>query len=280
MFAITSHAADLRLRFPHQRHRATGIVVAVEGKLRRPHRVHQLARAAQQGAALIQLLVLAGFQLRPFQLPDLIGQGVHPPGALRFVHFQRVDLAAQGGKLLVGGLIIAQKTLGAPEAVQIPQVAGGVEQLLPVVLTVDIQKLTPHLPQLGDGDQLAIDPADIASVGLDLSLQQQLVPLDDAVFFQPGQLLHPGEHTVYQRRLGSGADQLPAGALAQHRADGIHHDGFTRTGLAGQHIKARIKLDIRRLDQGNIFNMEQREHTLSPFLSVYTLIQTACEPRC
>ena len=138
--------------------------------------------------------------------------------------------------------------------------AGRVQQLLSVVLAVDVQQLTPQLPQLGHGHQPPVHPADIPAVPLDLPLEEQLLPRRDPVFLQPAQPGHAGEHRVDQGRLRPGADQLPAGPLPQHRTDGVNDDGLARSGLTGQSVEARIELDIGPLDDRDILNVKQRKH--------------------
>ena len=131
-------------------------------------------------------------------------------------------------------------------AVQISQVAGGVQQLLAVVLAVDIQQLSAQLPQLGYRHQPPIYPAHVAPIPLDLPLEQHFPILKgNAVLLQPGQGRHLGKHCRHQSRLGPGADEFPAGTLPQHSADGVNDNRFTCTGLTGEHVVARFKADIR-----------------------------------
>ena len=56
------------------------------------------------------------------------------------------------------------------------------------------------------------------------------------------------------------ADQLTAGALAQHGAEGVNNDGFARARLAGQGVEARLEPDVRLLNNGDILNMEHFQH--------------------
>ena len=187
-------------------------------------------------------------------------QGVHPAGALRVVHFQPGDLFSDAADLGKGGLIVLQQGQGAAKAVQIGQVTGGVQQLLAVVLAVDVQQAAAQLPQLGHGDGPSVQAAGVAPVPLDLPLEQQFLPLVHAVVGQPAQGWQAGEHRRDQGGLGPGADELPAGPLAQHGADGIDNDGLARPRLAGEDIQSAVKADIRRFDDGDIFNVQQGKH--------------------
>ena len=123
---------------------------------------------------------------------------------------------------------------------------------------MDVEELTPQLPELSHRQRPAIDPAGVAPVPMDLPLEHQLLPvLGKAVVLQPLQGQRAGEHRVDQRRFGTGADQLPAGPLPQDGADGVDDDGFTRPRLAGQDVKAPVKADVRRLDNGDVFDVKQ-----------------------
>ena len=138
--------------------------------------------------------------------------------------------------------------------------AGGVQQLLAVVLAMDVQQTAAQLPQLGHGDGPSVQTAGVAPIPLDLPLEQQFLPLVHAVVRQPAQGRQAGEHRRDQGGLGPGADELPAGPLAQHGADGINNDGLARPRLAGEDIQSAVKADIRRFDDGDIFNVQQGKH--------------------
>ena len=57
-----------------------------------------------------------------------------------------------------------------------------------------------------------------------------------------------------------GADQFPGGPFTQHRTHGVDDDGFARAGLTGEGIEAGMELNVRLLDNGNIFNVKQFQH--------------------
>ena len=106
----------------HQVGGTVAAVVTVEAEVRPGHGGDELLRVVQQGPAALQLLLLAGAQLGPLQLLELIGQGIHPPGLLRLVHFQGLHLPPQGGHGLVFFAILRQQLLRPAKAVQIQQV--------------------------------------------------------------------------------------------------------------------------------------------------------------
>ena len=180
---------------------------------------------------------------------------------------------------VIGRPVFLQKRLVPPKPVQIAQVAGRIQQLLPVMLAVDVQQLPSQLPQLGHGDQPAVHPAHVPTVPLKLPLEQQLLPAGGKpVLHQPGQGRDPGEHRRDQGRTRPGADQLPAGPLPQHRADGVDDDGLARPGLAGEDVEARLKADVRRLNQRDILDMQQGKHCTPSFPSRQRITSAACGP--
>ena len=250
------------------------ILIAPQRIFCRLERIHQLAGTAHQGLSGIQLLILTRLQPGPLQLLNLISQRVHPPAPLRLVHLQRSDLPPFLTHGLIAALIVFQKVPGPAEAVQIVQVALRVQKLLPVVLPMNIQQLPPQLPELGYGQRPSVYPAYIPAVPLDLPLEQQFLPLWwKAVILQPSELGEPSKNGCDQRRPGPGADEFAAGPLSQNSANCVDDDGFSRAGLAGKHIEAAIKSDIRRLNDSDILNMEQRKHGIPPFCPQIKLLQ-------
>ena len=59
-----------------------------------------------------------------------------------------------------------------------------------------------------------------------------------------------------------GTDHVAVGAFAENGGNGIDHDGFARTGLAGEHIEAPVKGNIGLLDHRDIFNMQKAQQRI------------------
>lgn len=74
------------LRPPQHAQRTIAAVVAVEGVVCLGHGGGKLLRIAQQVPPRSQFLFLAGVELRPLQLVDLVGQGIYAARFFRFVH--------------------------------------------------------------------------------------------------------------------------------------------------------------------------------------------------
>ena len=139
-----------------------------------------------------------------------------------------------------------------------------VQQLLPIVLPVDIQQPRTQSPQLPHRHRAAVDAADVLSVPVDLPLQQQRAVLLRCDPQGSGQLrLHSGKCRPHERLVRTGADQLAAGALSQHGTQRVDDDGLARARLAGEGVEAPFEHDVRRLDDGDILNMQQLQHIAS-----------------
>ena len=145
-----------------------------------------------------------------------------------------------------------------------------IQKLGSIMLAMDVQQLAAYPPQLGHGDGTAVCPTDVLSVGADLPLQQQLPVFIrcDARFRQPREVRGHAGKLRADKGVGSpGADQLPGGPPAQHGAHSVDHDGLAGAGLTGQGIEPRAKGDVRRLDDGNIFDMQQFQHPIPLYTS-------------
>ena len=222
-------------RLHQQGHRPLAVLPAGEGLPRPVHRVGEPLGVAQHLPALGQLLVLPLPQLSLFQLLNLIGEGIHPPGLFPVVHLELIPLPAQLPHLGIGRAECRQAVLCGAEAVQIAQMAFLVQQLLAVVLAVDVHQLPAQLPQLRHQQGPPVHPAGIFPVCLDGTLNEQLPVFVGAhpLFLKPGQcgqVLKQGGHTG---GCCPGADQIAAGALPHNGPDGVDDNGFARAGLAG-----------------------------------------------
>ena len=260
-----AYATQRVLGLPQGAKRSAAAVVAVQGIVRPGHRVQELLRVPEHPPPRRQLLLLAGLQLRPLQLLDLILQGVYPPGLFRLIHLQRPDLAPYICKVFILLSICNCKAFHPAKAVQIHNVLLLVQQLLPVVLPVDIQQSGTQCPQLSHCYRTAVDPAYVFAVGLDLPLQQQRpirLQLDAQLLRQLR--CHTGKSRADKRLFSPGADQLPAGPLPQYSAQTVDNNGLARAGLTGQGIEPRCEFDIRHLDNSDILNMQQLQHTDLP----------------
>ena len=113
------------------------------------------------------------------------------------------------------------------------------------MLAVDVQQLTPQLPQLGHGHQPPVHPADIPAVPLDLPLEEQLLlrraPRSPPASASPDTPVNTAltKADFAPVRISSRLVRSPSTALMASTDDGL-----ARSGLTGQSVEARIELDI------------------------------------
>ena len=220
----------------------------------------------QPFAQRFQLFIFTGFQLSTLDFLNLIAQRFHPPQLFAFVHGQAADFRSRLLYRFKGRRIGGQFGFILGKQIQIPQVVCLIEQLLGIVLAVDVNQLNTQLSQQRHCNRTAIDPADIFTIQPDFSLNQQFLRLIlHLIFCKPIQRADTGKHGTDKGLVTAGTNHVPVGPFAQNGADGVDDNGFTGTGLAGKHVKSRIKGNIRLFNDGNIFNMQHGKHGGSPF---------------
>ena len=124
------------------------------------------------------------------------------------------------------------------------------------MLTVNVDELEAQLLQNRHGHQGAVYPADVFSVHEDVPLDHGLFIIVYTILPKPGKGRDLGKHRPDGGFVGSGPDHIPVGPFAQNGGDGIDDNGFARTGFAGEHVKARVKRDVRLLNDRNILNVQ------------------------
>ena len=235
-----------------------GIDCKIKGAL---DRLIDPAKAPHQTVLFLKLFVLALFQGRLFNLPDLIGQQVRLPFTGRLVQVVVFPLVPQFTVTAPGSADPALQFQGmiAREFVQGHQLLVSFEQPLVLPLSVNIDQQLGNLPQLPQGHGLAADGAD-APAGHDLTLDQNgpvlfhgQVHLPQA--FQLTVVVRLEDH-LDQGVVLTGPDDGFIRLGAQGQVDTAQDDGFTRAGLTGQDIQSVAKADFLLLDQRQIFHMK------------------------
>ena len=157
-----------------------------------------------------------------------------------------------------GSLRHQRLVLPISQGIQATQMILIIQQRLVLMLPMHIHQHAGKLPQLGQRHRRALDPAYTASALTDLSGENQGVLFRlKIVLVQPGAGL--GTIGYVKKSFGisffaSGANQLSVRTAAQQQVDGIHHDGFARARLAGQHMQTFAKGQFDLIDQGDVFN--------------------------
>ena len=156
-------------------------------------------------------------------------------------------------------------TVSKPEEILLaPMDATLIEQVLPVVLAVDIEQQRAQCAQLRRCDRDAADAAGRLALGRDLAADDELIVALDLVFLAPVPARVRIERRADDRLFGAGAHELARGARAEDRVHGVHKDGFARARLAGQDVQAGAELQIRPLDDRDVFNMQFSQQSASP----------------
>ena len=210
---------------------------------------------AQQITAAKKLLLFPGFQIGAFQFVDLIAQRIYTARFLRFVHLQGLHPAPQGNKCLIFGAVILQQHLRAAETVQVDLMLFFIQKLLSVMLAMDIQQTVAQRAKLCHCHRPAVDTADILAVGMDFTLQKQLLFRFNAQIVANPRL-YIRKAGADKRFLSAGADQVAGSTLAQHGAQRVDHDRLTGACFTGKGIKTGFENNIRLLNDGNIFDVK------------------------
>ena len=135
---------------------------------------------------------------------------------------------------------------------------------------MDADQRGRNLPQFGEGTGPAVDLDAAFSVRLELPLDEQRAVLVRRhvrllqTAFQKG-AFRDGEQSFHQSAVLAGPDEFAFAAGAAEQADGVDQDAFPRAGLAGEYGKAVFQIEVQSADQGDILNMQRKQHGL--FLS-------------
>ena len=188
-------------------------------------------------------------------------QRLDQPELFALVHGKALDLLCQ---LLHAGIffpVFLKKPTVMRKQIKIGKVARLVEKLLRIVLAVDADELDAEPLQNGDRDRPSVYAADIFPVRVNFTLDEKLVRIVfDLIFPEPRKLGNAGKDGADKRTRRAGPDDVTVRPLAENGGNGIDHDGFACAGLAGQHIEAAVKADLRLLDHGDILNVQHIQH--------------------
>ena len=98
-----------------------------------------------------------------------------------------------------------------------------IQKLLSVMLAMNVQQTVAQRAKLRHCHRPAIDTADILAVGMDFTLQKQLLFRFNAQIVANPRL-YIRKAGADKRFLSTGADQVPGSALAQHGAQRVNYD--------------------------------------------------------
>ena len=119
-----------------------------------------------------QLLFLLRLQRGRLDLVHLETKQFQPALLLLFVHLKGVCLPLDGDQLTVDLPVCGVFLLVLRIQVQQRQMAGGIGQVLVVVLAVDVDEAGGKVPKHGRGGRHAVDPAVALALGAYLTIEQ------------------------------------------------------------------------------------------------------------
>ena len=150
-------------------------------------------------------------------------------------------------------------------AVQQGAVGARVQQADRGVLAVHLQQQGAQFTQHAHANRLVVDEGPRATVGGDLAAQHQrlarlgghaLVGQQDAGGMCGGQVEHRRRHGL--GRAVAHQPRVAAGAAGQ--AQSVEHDGLAGPGLAGQGGQPDARLQVQRLDQHHVADVQADQH--------------------
>ncbi len=250
-FVAVVKRGDRLLAEPYQRFRVAQALLLL-------FQFRQLPFAERQG---VQLLELKAQQFLPFGL--LAGAG------------QCLVVSAAG--LLPGAPVVAHLLrLGAGLGEVVQQLAVGflAQQRLVLMLAVDADQHLAELAHFRERRGGAVDVGPRAAVRAHRAAQQALVAVVQFALAQPG----PGRRVVghieggeHFRAVAAGAHHGAVGPFTQGQRQSVDDHRLAGAGLAADHGKAGLGLQLELVDGGEVANTEVREHGLSfwPVVSRY-----------
>jgi len=199
------------------------------------------------------------------------GQFVDRPGeafALGFL-FAGVGLgilAARAGVLpgaeCAGG--VGGKLAGAGIGIEQAALFGTFQQGVVGMLAVDIDQVLARRLELLDGGSAAVDEGARAAAGFDHAAQQQhaLLPRQIVLVQQGDQFGQAVERELgrHFRALRAFAHHAGLGALAQDQGKGIEQDRLAGAGLAGEHGKSGMEVQVEAIDQDEVSEGQGEQH--------------------
>ena len=132
------------------------------------------------------------------------------------------------------------------------------------MLPVDIAQVRRQFFEQRDRHRTAADEGARFSARQNLALHQQFALLDfEAGGFQQAAYGRMIPHVEDARHAGArfpGAHHVGGSAAAQQQPQGVHHDGFSAAGFAGQQVEAAMEVDAQALHHGIVFHHQLLQH--------------------
>ena len=262
--AVESGESPQRLQRPAHRSVRARALVLVELRERGVSACGEPPAVREPRALLAERLDLARPELEGLELLRLVAQELQPRVAVARLAFELERTVEQpeprpmrdadlGGELGERAVLIEQHAL-----------RGAARQGLELVLAMDIDEELAGLAQRLQRHRLPVEIGARAAVGSDDPPHDELVRAADRLLRQPLPELarDPGELEGARDlgALGAVAHRFRAGAPSGEQLQRIHHDRLARAGLAGEHRESGSQLELHRVDEGEVADLQVAEH--------------------
>ena len=157
--------------------------------------------------------------------------------------------------------------VGAGKCVEDATLRFAIEQRLGFVLPVDVDERASDLGEDSGVDRRAVDPGAGARGG-DLALEHdhRVVDVDAVPVEQRADLRPLGdvERALDRRAVGTAADHIGAGALAEEKAERSDDDRLPRSRFAGEHVEAGRERQREHFDDREVPDSQLAQHSALP----------------
>jgi hypothetical protein len=232
---------------------------------------HDLARARCKSAALRealafgrQLFDLVGFQRQSVELVQVIFEELQARFAVQRCCGYAFAFFAQRAQLFEGASSLGEELFVLAVPIEQGALRGTADQGLILHLTVHFDEQLAELTQRLYWHRLAVDVSPRTAVRADDATQLAFALVLDRLICEPGKRGIVTGKRECRRHLSAFAAvpyNFRACASAGRKQQGIDQNGFARTGFAGEHGQTGIELELDGIDNGEIANLNVREHS-------------------
>ncbi len=140
-----------------------------------------------------------------------------------------------------------KKAIKRAEGVERAEMSGGIEQRLVLVLAVQLDEPRRQILQGACRCHYSVDERPAPALSGNLAAHQKFVA---AVL----------ENRFDRRRILAGAYKVARRPAAKEESDGLDQDRFAGPGFPGEHVEARVELDLDRIDDREMFDAKKPQH--------------------
>ncbi len=257
---LIEHPADLAEQVDHGAIAGIQHVLGLSGPVREPGGVLEPVALGRPPR------LITGRQGQVLDLFSLKPQEILAVGSLTQLTQERLELARRKPKGLLRRPHLSAKAIEPRRRVEQLEVHVGVRKGLGLVLRGHVAEARRQLPELGERDEPPVEVrprAPAAAIGRHEAPHGELV-----VAFDPGVVqaaANRGERAQVEQRAHlrvdrSRADHLGRPSAPEREQERVDEDGLARAGLSGHDVEARAEAHLRRVDDGEVSNLQRKEH--------------------